>query len=133
MNDEEFEHEKTRVQTARDKWHDLIVPPDYEVNWEYWREPIENHPKAVMTCTPDWRYLQAHIDVCLPKVVDLGDAELEQIALHEMCHILVNEMRPEPSPGEEYMDHEERVVSTLVRRFHNIREEHDSELDQNVE
>lgn len=63
------------------------------------------------TATVKWIYGTARINVNLPALEGLNDDELERIAVHELCHILVNEIRE----GE--LHHEERVVTTLTKAF----------------
>jgi len=58
-----------------------------------------------------WQYMKATIRINLPAWVDLDEEDVEKDILHELCHILVNEMR------EDDILHEERVVSTLQRAF----------------
>jgi predicted SprT family Zn-dependent metalloprotease len=59
----------------------------------------------------DWRYLKANIHFNLCEMKHLPVDEIERIVVHELCHILVNEMR---SSG---IDHEERVVTGLTDAF----------------
>lgn len=61
----------------------------------------------------DWRYGTASIHF---NVLDINEArldskEIEQVVLHELCHILVCEM----CEGEKH--HEERVVTCLTSAF----------------
>lgn len=65
----------------------------------------------------DWRYGTATIYFNLPGFVGLDDEEVELAVLHELVHILVNEMRE----GERH--HEERVVTGLTKAFLWVREE----------
>lgn len=75
---------------------------------------------VVMKCWADWRYMTATIEVNLLKLRTLeSKQEIESVIVHELCHILVNEMR------EDGIDHEERVVTTLQKAFMWIR---DSEI-----
>lgn len=59
----------------------------------------------------DWRYGIASIYFNLPEVKKISSAELENTIVHELCHILVNEMR------EAELNHEERVVTGLTKAF----------------
>ena len=59
----------------------------------------------------DWRYATANIHINTPAFDDLTDDEIERVVLHELCHILVNEMQE----GEKH--HEERVVTGLQKAF----------------
>lgn len=60
-------------------------------------------------CTADWRYAEATIDINLPAWVDMTEDEVERAVVHELVHILVNEMRE----GE--LHHEERVVTGITK------------------
>ena len=64
----------------------------------------------------DWRYGKANIHINLPAFSDLPEDEIETIVVHELVHVLVNEMR------EEDIDHEERVVTGLTKAFLWVRE-----------
>lgn len=59
----------------------------------------------------DWRYATANIHINLPAFDGMADAEIERVIIHELCHILVNEMRE----GE--LHHEERTVAWLTKAF----------------
>lgn len=56
-----------------------------------------------------WMYAQAKVDINLPAWSELDDEEKERAIVHELIHILVNEMRE----GE--LHHEERVVTGLTK------------------
>jgi predicted SprT family Zn-dependent metalloprotease len=59
----------------------------------------------------DWRYGTAEIHFNLPAFECMTDDEIESVIIHELCHVLVNEMRE----GE--IHHEERVVTQLQKAF----------------
>lgn len=59
----------------------------------------------------DWRYFNAVINFSYVQLCDMEDKEIEKIVIHELLHIVVNEMR------EDGIDHEERVVSHLEMIF----------------
>jgi len=65
----------------------------------------------VMKVFADWRYSEAIINVNLLATRKMNDDKLERTVVHELAHVLVNEMRE----GE--IKHEERVVSTLTKAF----------------
>ena len=62
-------------------------------------------------CYADWRYGTATIEVNVPAFYGMSAEEVETIILHELCHVLVNEMRE----GADH--HEERVVTGLTKAF----------------
>jgi predicted aminopeptidase len=69
---------------------------------------------VVGACTTDWRYLTADIDYGLKPMQTMTDNQIERIVVHELCHVVVNQMR-EPT-----YDNEESVVShmTAAWAFH---------------
>lgn len=64
----------------------------------------------------DWQYLKASVYVNVREAAGQTEEEIEDMILHELCHLLVNEMR---EPG---LKHEERVVTGLQRAFKWTRE-----------
>lgn len=57
----------------------------------------------------DWRYMTARIEINLIAFSKMDQDEIERVVVHELIHILVNEMR------EGDISHEERVVTTLTK------------------
>jgi len=93
----------------------------WDINIRYYDDPEEvlqrfgstdaaDHLVAARTYT-HWMYGKATIDVNLHAMRELTRDELKTIVVHELCHILVNEMRE----GE--LHHEERVVTGLTKAF----------------
>lgn len=65
------------------------------------------------TTTTQWEYLRAQIDINTPALRHQDDDDLEYTVVHELCHVLVAEMR-----GTDWnRQHEERVVTTLAKAF----------------
>jgi predicted SprT family Zn-dependent metalloprotease len=56
----------------------------------------------------DWKYRTAHIYINLPALKRKTSYQIEEIIVHELMHVLVNEMR------EGNIKHEERVVTSLT-------------------
>ena len=59
----------------------------------------------------DWRYCDAFVHFNLPAYDGMSADDIERVVVHELCHILVNEMN---ATG---IDHEERVVTGLTKAF----------------
>lgn len=80
-----------------------------------------------------WQYIRAELTFHLPSVAEENDKHLESAVIHELTHILVNEMRwvdAHTSEGDDLhhnIDHEERVVTTLTQAFEWVRSEGQSE------
>lgn len=89
---------------------------DIEVHWHDDPETIlnefgneEGNILVVARTHVRWEYARAWIHVNLPLMKQLSDQEAERCIVHELVHILVNEMRE----GETH--HEERVVTQITK------------------
>jgi predicted SprT family Zn-dependent metalloprotease len=58
-------------------------------------------------CDTSWKYFTADLDFSYVQLKDMEEKEIEKIIIHELLHIVVNEMQ------ESGLEHEERVVSHL--------------------
>ena len=54
-----------------------------------------------------WKYFTADLDFSYIQLKDMEEKEIEKIIIHELLHIVLNEMR------EDGIEHEERVTSHL--------------------
>lgn len=57
----------------------------------------------------DWKYMSANVYLNIPSMLNMTHNQIERIIVHELLHVLVNEMR------EDGIDHEERVVTLLTK------------------
>lgn len=62
-------------------------------------------------CEVSWEYLSAYITIYPKAIKHLDEGEIEKVVLHELMHVLVNEMR------EDGQLHEERVATQLEKAF----------------
>lgn len=116
MTDAEYEEQKTRFLEVAKKWRKIIGIDWWRINYLYDRNPPdtrEHHPHTIMWVTPDWRYMEATINVYLQAIQEMDDETLEYALLHEYAHVMINELRG-PNPSDEELDHEERVATTLA-------------------
>jgi hypothetical protein len=110
---------------------------------DYWIPVLglDNWSRIDITCSPStkpdqdgvlgetvclWQYLEADLIFYLGEFIknDPDDERIEYIILHELCHVIVNEMNPYPQDSEErsiyrkyVVPHEERVVTQLALSF----------------
>ena len=68
---------------------------------------------TVAQCTPIWQYMTATVEINMKEFCLLTEEEQERVLIHELCHVLVAEMREEDQDRK----HEERVVTTLTDAF----------------
>ena len=114
---------KKRVTKYLKKWTYLLGLRWWQIYvcWSDDHDSFNRDGSTVVARTfSDWRYMTATVTFYLPAIKDKTDEELEMYVIHELCHVLVNEMR------EQGIDHEERVVTTLQKAFfwtRNVEEE----------
>jgi len=102
---------------------------DFWVTWlglKWWRVEIvfergrtaarDGEADKAGECFADWMYLRAKIQFWPDVMTHLTKSEIEKVAIHELAHVLVNEMRAEG------IDHEERVVTGLEYAFKWVRD-----------
>lgn len=68
-------------------------------------------PDVAGKCHTDWRYQETSIEISTKKICQLDEDSIERVVVHELMHVLLNEMR------EEGIDHEERVATNLQKAF----------------
>lgn len=133
MNDAEYEATKARILTIFNRWQGPLGLRWWRVNLVWDREHDTAHSDSdlggnvvSMCCavtTVSWAYLEATITWFVPACAELDDERIEYIVLHEMAHILVNEMRwADENAGPHNMAHEERVCTGLGHAFQWVRD-----------
>lgn len=77
---------------------------------------VDDGHQVAVTVEAKWEYMEALFTINTPVVAEMSDESLERLVVHELCHVLVNEMRCKSSK------HEERVCSTLTKAFMWVKE-----------
>lgn len=124
MKDADFKQQKARIQRLIARWVKTVGLGWWKVHFDYWDDPSKFHAednghvatRALATTTADWRYMEATISFNMLAVEEMDDDDLEYAFVHELCHVLIHEMRADHE-GErvhEHVDHEERVCTTLA-------------------
>lgn len=85
----------------------------WDVTLSFSKEKVDrgNGSYRAGLCEVEWEYLTAHITIYPKAIRHLDDRGIEKVMLHELVHVLINEMR------EEGPDHEERVATQLQKAF----------------
>lgn len=115
MKKKEYKRNRKRVQRVFDEWI-------YKLGLKWWRIDIaycdseqdfiaSNGDTVVARTWARWQYLEAAISINVPAAARMDDDELEYAIVHELCHVLINEMR------EDNIKHEERTVTALAKAF----------------
>jgi len=129
MNDAQFNDQRRRLRRVVKAWIDSLGLGGWLLHLSYDRtgeafndEVIDNgHIRLVNDAktTVKWEYQEASISFNVPEFVDYDDDRLEFIVVHELCHLLVNEMRSDHEGERAHgkLLHEERVCTQLARAF----------------
>jgi len=76
----------------------------FDEGWKYFNKKKDFN--VGMRCHVDWRYMTYTIDVNLPVMRGMNKCEIERFVVHELMHVVLDELNADK-------DHEERVVTML--------------------
>lgn len=131
MTDEQFEKEKQRLRRFVDRWYSVLGLESFHTIFEYHRGLIPDYLSSTGTCSVNWEYHQAWVDFSCEKSSRLDDRDAELVVVHELCHILVNQMRDYTDEhGNTHIKHEESVVTQLSKAFLWVRESGEGKRDE---
>lgn len=119
MKSKAYNKQIDRIRPCIDKWITPLGLAWYMGETRFYAKEKEfrksNGGVAAFRVWADWRYMTFTISVNVPAVRRMDDDELERAIVHELVHVLVNEMR------EDGIAHEERVVTMLTKAFFWVR------------
>lgn len=100
------------------RWAPLLGLKWWNITYNYHDEPYtgdaypDGRTPSARTSV-DWDYNRATIHFYLSECKGSDDDYIERIVVHEMYHVLINEMR-QWKDANDALSHEERVVCNLV-------------------
>lgn len=137
MTDAEQDEAVARVDTLTDIWLPLLgLKNMWRVTFHMYRDSGEYASEESGPSLADgdvsvarthvlWPYLTAHVHINLSQFVLHDEDDQEEMVVHELCHILIAEMRDARGCNcDTYvMSHEERVCTILSHAFVRTRNE----------
>lgn len=113
---------KTRIKKFLDIYIPILGLQDWEICCEYCPcPPEEDMHHAGADCKVQWDYKTATIRWVMSALTENSEDQIEYVVVHEMCHILVNQMRDvwvnKGDAAVFCIRHEERVVTELAKSF----------------
>jgi len=112
----DLQHLRDEVGRLMKKWIDICSLHDWDIDSIYQAEADEVCPDASACVQVDYRYKRATFRWRIVRLLDrTPPGGLEEIVVHEICHVLVNGMRGAMEWDENDMLHEERTVTELAR------------------
>ena len=114
----EMEALREKCESFFEEWRMRMGLNWWDITYNYYSDTgdfIRDHDRIVlMQCSTDWTRINSVIDVCVPALSGKTDKQIERTVVHELVHILVNEMAELDDPDSK---HQERVVSLLTKAF----------------
>lgn len=116
MNDKEYEKLKAKTNKFLDKWLTMLGLRGWDINF-YWNRELgdkidDNFSIEAATAT-QYPYKTANVNFFLPSLQGKSNKDIENIVLHELIHILTDEMKDHDKDH----NHCERVVTDLTNAF----------------
>lgn len=112
MNDRDAKKERDRIRKVLDLWIERTGLTGWAIDIQYDRStrPANSPRGSVAEASVAWPYRRATLTFWLLGTAPYDDLVLEEIVVHELMHIQVNEMREHHD-----LHHEERVCTELAR------------------
>lgn len=121
MNDADFELHCDRARKVFHRWSQAL-------GWGYWDVRLimdRNHPvdrmgnaledAPTMTTRFEWEYQWITVTVFVSKIVDIDDAELEYMMVHELTHPYLGPVLPQGNISAHQRAEVENVTTTIAR------------------
>jgi hypothetical protein len=120
MTDCEFRAAKSKIKKYINKWLVLLGLDRWTIDVQYLDQSSSTFKSDFEVLAGEthvtWFYNRALIKFYLPEFLEMEDDDVEQLVIHELTHILVNEAR-ECGTGEFNIKFEEHVVTNLTKAF----------------
>lgn len=89
MTDADYAKTKRKVEKYLDKWRDAMGLGWYHIHITWDRSYAEKRSCVGETNMNRWQYREADIIFYLPRIAEEDDKTIEQIVVHELCHVLL--------------------------------------------
>lgn len=122
-----YETDRERVDRAAGLWENELGLDWLEITHnfdEHFREDAVVAETDVM-----WQYRRAVVTWNLPSVTRMSDKSLENIALHELVHVLMGPLKEELSDSPYVSNLEEFTVESITRAIQNMKRGHQNAID----
>jgi hypothetical protein len=122
LTDKEFALVRRRINVLTERWGAEIGMNWWKLQIAYERDGAamgrDENWVCTMTAAAKWQYRDAKITVNCEMAHEADDETLEEWFVHELAHVLVNEMRAitsEEKVRDGWIDHEEHVCVGIQR------------------
>lgn len=113
MTDKEYEALKKKITKLTTLWRDELGLGSYRLHHNWARTTKERVDNCGAEVKMRWEYMEADFTWYVPALQDLDDDELEEVVVHEFCHILIAPLMYDDSEHGRMVY--ERVTTTVQR------------------
>lgn len=115
--------ERRRILRAVDHWRPILGLAEWELALTFHAGKFIDADgkacEAIASTAARWQYLHGSLAFNTDLTAELSQPALERVVVHELAHLVVNEMRAQNLPDGWHRDegdaaHEERVVSLVT-------------------
>ncbi len=125
LNKKDYKKEQDRIKVLVSKWEPILGLSDWKIKYVFTLESDSWDIRTAGRASVDWQYKLAYITFYCNETATLDIVELEWMVVHEMCHVIVNEMRAMTKDShlnqsyfiDGWIMHEERVCTELANSF----------------
>lgn len=110
-----------RIENIIRTWQPLLGLEHWTITRKYRREGFAESREGWATLawtSHDWAYLKATISFALNEFIELDDNRAEEETLHELMHLIVDELTHECNDREKHTD---RTATLLAKAFQRVR------------
>ncbi len=118
-----FDREAKRITKIFKKWRPILGLNEWDIKLHFIETIDEEDADLEAWATVSFEYIRADLHFCLLKTVLNNDEDLENLVVHEMCHVLLKEMQAWATCTCDVFDmrREERVATMFERALINAR------------
>ena len=101
MTDKEYNVQKKRIEKYINKWQGPMGLKWFSIQSAYCREHRDGLECDICADTEVlWEYRKAVITYYIPKIETITDGQLEDVIVHELCHVLLGGLKRDDTPRE---------------------------------
>ena len=115
MTDDEFDVMSEKVEGLITLWKPFFGIENWSLTIEFFRGPIPGNEDAVGCCHSLWEYMDATLQFNLAELAENGDEQLEGVVIHEMLHIIVDELKTKKGSPERVVTHLSRILQRVSK------------------
>lgn len=115
MTDDEFDVMSEKVESLITLWKPFFGIENWSLVINLHRGPIPGDEDAAGSCRSTWEYMHATLAFNLEELADYEDEEVEGVVIHELLHIIVDELKTKRGSPERVVTHLSRILQRVSK------------------